>query len=210
MEIGSAKPTGSRSKRMAAQTRAEILDAAHALILEHGYNNTSIAAIAEHAGVAIQTIYSRLGSKAEILRALIDRVDEQAGLHEHLPLIFDAQTQREALKHYARLQRNFQDRCGATIRAMIAAAGSDPNIAEIAAEGRRRHRAGARRIIEHVATLGPLRDRLELNDAAALVAGVTTPESWQELVEHAGLDWDQAEAALLDLLCAYLLAPQAT
>jgi AcrR family transcriptional regulator len=210
MDSDSVKFAGSRAKRMAAQTRAEILDAAHDLIIERGYNATSITAIAQHAGVAIQTIYSRVGSKAEILHALVDRVDEKAGLQEQLPLIFAAQTQREALTHYAHLQRNFQDRCGATIRAMNSAAGSDPNVAEIAAEGRRRHRFGARRIVDHVASLAPLRDGLDPTAAAALAAGATTPESWQELREHAGLDWDRAEAAVLDLMCAYLLEPQPT
>jgi AcrR family transcriptional regulator len=67
-----------RRERMAQQTRGDILRAARRLFAERGYVATSINDIAEEAGVAIQTIYARLGSKGGMLLALIDLIDEEA------------------------------------------------------------------------------------------------------------------------------------
>jgi AcrR family transcriptional regulator len=69
-----------RREQMAQQTRRDILRAARRLFAERGYAATSINDIAEEAGVAIQTIYARLGSKRGMLLALIDLIDEEAGL----------------------------------------------------------------------------------------------------------------------------------
>ena len=69
-----------RREQMAQQTRGDILRAARRLFAERGYAATSINDIAEEAGVAIQTIYARLGSKRGMLLALIDLIDEEAGV----------------------------------------------------------------------------------------------------------------------------------
>jgi len=69
-----------RREQMAQQPRGDILRAARRLFAERGYAATSINDIAEEAGVAIQTIYARLGSKRGLLLALIDLIDEEAGV----------------------------------------------------------------------------------------------------------------------------------
>jgi AcrR family transcriptional regulator len=62
-----------RRNAQSAATRAAIIDAAHRLMLERGYIPTSISAIAEQAGVAVQTIYNSVGNKADLLSAVLDR-----------------------------------------------------------------------------------------------------------------------------------------
>ena len=59
-------------KEQAAQTRARILEAAGELFESNGYARTTIAAIAERAGVAADTVYAIFGNKARVLTALID------------------------------------------------------------------------------------------------------------------------------------------
>src|SRR5215813_2309798 len=61
-----------RRTRQAAQTRAEILTAAIELFGEHGWAGTTLAAIAERADVAVETIYSGFRSKKGLLRAALD------------------------------------------------------------------------------------------------------------------------------------------
>lgn len=52
-------------------TRRAILDAAYELILEHGYNATSMRQIAQRAGLAPASIYNHFDSKEAIFRQII-------------------------------------------------------------------------------------------------------------------------------------------
>jgi len=63
-----------RTKEEAALTREAILDAAECTFLEYGVSHTSLAQIAEHAGVTRGAIYFHFPDKAEIFRAIIARV----------------------------------------------------------------------------------------------------------------------------------------
>lgn len=53
-------------------SRAEILAAANALLTEHGPAGLSMRRIAEKVGASYQVIYSRIGGKGELARALHD------------------------------------------------------------------------------------------------------------------------------------------
>src|SRR5918993_2361533 len=53
-------------------TRARIIDAARALLIEGGYESMTINAVAEAAGVSTQTIYNAVGNKAAIVKAVYD------------------------------------------------------------------------------------------------------------------------------------------
>ena len=129
-----------RRERMAQQTREDILRAARRLFAERGYTATSINDIAEEAGVAIQTIYARLGSKRGLLLALIDLIDEEAGVGPLAAEVTTATTPLAALRAGVRLTRSFQERCGDIIDALFTAAGAEPELADAVAEGQRRHR----------------------------------------------------------------------
>lgn len=82
-------PTQSKPKRayrsraraeQAERTRQQILDAARELFLAQGFAPTTIAAIAERADLAPETVYATYGSKAGLLggvvRAAVTRDDE--------------------------------------------------------------------------------------------------------------------------------------
>src|SRR3712207_1898408 len=57
--------------RQARETRRRIVEAAAELFVRDGYATTSIAAIAQEAGVAVPTVYATLRSKAGVLRAVV-------------------------------------------------------------------------------------------------------------------------------------------
>ena len=50
-----------------AATRRRVLDAARELFDTHGYDGTTIRAIAQHAGVAVGSVFTTFASKGEIL-----------------------------------------------------------------------------------------------------------------------------------------------
>ena len=195
-----------RREQMAQQTRRDILGAARRLFAERGYSATSINDIAEEAGVAIQTIYARLGSKRGMLLALIDLIDEEAGVGPLAEEVMSARTPLAALRAGVCLTRSFQERCGDIVEALFTAAGAEPELADAVAEGQRRHREGARLTIDRIEKLGGLRDDVVPERAQALFALSTNHEAWRELTRGYQLGWDPAEDWLVEALSRALLA----
>jgi len=191
---------------MAQQTRRDILGAARRLFAERGYSATSINDIAEEAGVAIQTIYARLGSKRGMLLALIDLIDEEAGVGTLAEEVTSARTPLAALRAGVRLTRSFQERCGDIVEALFTAAGAEPELADAVAEGQRRHREGARVTIDRIQKLDGLRNDVLPERAQALFALSTNHEAWRELTRGYQLGWDAAEDWLVEALSRALLA----
>ncbi len=64
---GSASPIGARGQR----TRAALLEAAHRLFGEQGYRATTVAQIAEAAGVSLGTFYQYFSDRQAILSELV-------------------------------------------------------------------------------------------------------------------------------------------
>ena len=61
-----------RRAEAAARTRQSILEAARTLFAENGYSATSMAAIAQAAGVALDTVYASAGRKPALVRLLVE------------------------------------------------------------------------------------------------------------------------------------------
>jgi AcrR family transcriptional regulator len=194
-----------RREQMALQTRRDILQAARQLFAERGYGATSVNDIAEEASVAVQTIYARLGSKRGMLMALVDLIDEEAGVRERAAAVATASTPADVLRAWARLTRTLQERCGDIIGALITAAAVEPEVEQAVAEGARRRHDGARFTINRIAELDGLRDELPPKHAAALLGAAGTHETWREIVHTYDLSWDTAEQTLTDALARAIL-----
>ena len=71
---GPVKPTrryeSPRRREQAATTRLQILEAAERLFARDGYAATTMAAIAQEAGVALKTVYVAFQTKSGVLRAV--------------------------------------------------------------------------------------------------------------------------------------------
>src|SRR5450432_4279179 len=68
------RPYDSRRRQaQSTHTRQRIIDAARHLILDRGYRATTIAAIADQAGVSVDTVYALVGRKPLVLRELIEQ-----------------------------------------------------------------------------------------------------------------------------------------
>lgn len=64
-------PAGLRAARV-VENEERILRAAHALFVRNGYQATTLTAVADAAGVAHRTVYVRFGTKAVLLKRVID------------------------------------------------------------------------------------------------------------------------------------------
>jgi AcrR family transcriptional regulator len=65
------KPAGLRAARV-AENEERIVRAAHELFVRDGYQATTLTAVADAAGVAHRTVYVRFGTKAALLKRVID------------------------------------------------------------------------------------------------------------------------------------------
>jgi AcrR family transcriptional regulator len=78
MKSPAKKISGGRPTREAAQQLTDkIIDVATRLMLEEGYSNTSIEAVASAAGVAKRTLYSRFPEKRDLFAAVVGRRRER-------------------------------------------------------------------------------------------------------------------------------------
>jgi AcrR family transcriptional regulator len=189
----------------AAETRREILRAARRLFAEHGYANTSVQQIAEASGVAVQTVYSSVGSKATLVLALNDLIDEEAGVEELRAELVDEGDPAQLVAKAVHLTRQLNERCGDIVRVLLSAEPAEPGAAAAVADGMRRHSQGARGMAQRLADLCALRVDVTPERAAAAFSMMTSPTSWRQLTEEAGWTFDEGEAWLANSLGELLL-----
>jgi AcrR family transcriptional regulator len=194
-----------RREVAAAATRREILRAARRLFAEQGFASTSVHQIAEESGVAVQTIYSSVGSKTALVLALNDLIDEEAGLAELSREVFEEASASRVLAKGVHLTRQLNERCGDIVRAVLSAEPVDPDAAAVLAEGMRRHERGAIGLVNRLAALGALRTDVTPERAIAAFSLMTAAASWRQLTQGAGWTFDDAETWLTESLTQLLL-----
>jgi AcrR family transcriptional regulator len=196
-----------RREVAAAETRREILRAARRLFATHGYAATSLQQIAEESGVAVQTIYSSVGSKAALVLALNDLIDEEAGVAQLAAGVFAETDPPRLIASGIRLTRQLNERCGDLIQVLVSAELAEPDAAAAVADGMRRHELGASAIVQRLQALGALRTGTTPEQAAAVFSMMTSPASWRQLTQRSGWTFDESEAWLTASLAQLLLKP---
>jgi AcrR family transcriptional regulator len=203
VEVSARRPN--RREVAAAETRREILRAARRLFAERGFASTSVQQIAEESGVAVQTIYSSIGSKAALVLALNDLIDEEAGVAGLAAGLLDETDPLQLIEKGVHLTRQLNERCGDLIQVLLSAEPAEPEAAAAVADGMRRHEHGASLIAQRLADLGALAAGTTPEQASAMFSMMTSPASWRQLTRRAGWTFDQAEACLTPSLTQLLL-----
>jgi AcrR family transcriptional regulator len=126
----------------AARTEARVIAAATALFPIRGYRGTALTDVAERAGVAPRTVYVRFGTKAELLK----RVMDVAIAGDALPIdvahrdwtvtALTAPTLAERLHAHAAGSRAIMERIAPLMAVVAEAVPLEPAIAAAAAAGR--------------------------------------------------------------------------
>jgi AcrR family transcriptional regulator len=210
------KPTRSYRSPLRAQqakeTRRRVIDSALALFLEQGYPATTIAAVARRASVSADTVYGTFGSKAALLREVLDTViggdDEQVALLDRAgPQAVRAEPdQRVQLAMFAAGITDQLERVRPVDDILRSAAAVDPAAAELRSDLQLRQRREAMRmVVGWVAEHGPLRDGLSEEEAAAVVWTLTSPEVHQMLRDSWAWTRERFQQWLADTLVASLL-----
>ena len=144
-----------RRARQAAVTKRDVLDAATELFATQGWSGTTLAAIAERAGVAVETVYSTYGSKKNLLRAALDVAI--AGDAEPVPYAerehftgLATGTLDERITRAANVVADIYARTAGVWRAAIEAAVGDPSVDEWRADAELRRRLDVARSAQAV------------------------------------------------------------
>src|SRR6266545_8130104 len=154
-----------RRQAQAAQTRHEILGAAHRLFLERGYAGTTLASVAEGAGVVVETIYRGFGGKAGLFRAVVEAAvaggAERAQVApERRPAIqaVIAETDpRRQIARYVATQPGIHARVAPLMRVLAGAAATDPDLARVLLDMEDLRLAGMHGFAQLLADRGALR-----------------------------------------------------
>lgn len=137
-----------RRAEQAARTSADIVAAATKLFTRQGWGQTTMTKVAAEAGVAVETVYQRFKSKADLLRAAVDATI--GGIGEAQPLQQQQRFTRlghgdrpERLAALALLATDINARTHALFEAWRQAAGADEAIASELFEYETRRRSDA-------------------------------------------------------------------
>jgi AcrR family transcriptional regulator len=182
-----------------------IIDAANKLLLESGYHSVGLEAVAAAAGVSRQTVYDRFGSKAGLLRAMISRSEELAGLPERLRNV-SAQTDGLAmLRAMLDTAAAVDPKVYAQSRLVYAARLDDPVAAEMWSWRLDSRRAGMGAIFRKLAGEGRLRPGIAEEVAADVAWAIASPHQYEYLVVERGWSLKRYRAHLEETISARLL-----
>jgi AcrR family transcriptional regulator len=191
-----------RRRQAAARTRTAILDAARELFTERGYTATPMTAIADRAGVALDTVYASVGRKPELARLLIETAisgtdqaipAEQRDYVRAVQAAPDAQTK---IALYAAAVTAIAPRLALVLAIIQQAAHTEPELAALWDEIAGRRAANMRRFVTDLATVTPL--RIDPSEAADIVWATNATELYQLLVGQRGWSPQRYERFLTD------------
>jgi len=183
--------------QQARQTRRAIVAAATQLFVARGYAGTSLADIAAHASVARPTAFAAFGSKAALLREVVDQA--LAGDDEPVPVadrpwfrpVWEGRTPEAVLAAYAEVCRIIGGRAADVFEVVRQAADEGPELAGLWEAMERNRRAGAAMVIDRIAEIAPGSPCLDRDRAVDVVWMFNDPSHYRSLVRARG--WSERE-----------------
>jgi AcrR family transcriptional regulator len=198
-----------RRRERSRRTRARVVEAATALFVEHGYLGTTIEAVAERAGVAVQTVYYVFGTKRALLAAVLDA--SIAGDAEPVAVLdrpwFDAlATAPDAATAVERMVTAGVEIIAraAPVHEVVRRAATDAEVGALLDRNRAGRRSDQRRLVEVLAGAGHLRAGLDVDTAADVTYALLNEEVFQLLTVDCGWSLDRFRQWAIDLMVQQL------
>jgi AcrR family transcriptional regulator len=195
----------------ARETRQQILAAARVLFIMRGFTGTTMEAIAQEAGVAVETVYTSFGNKRTLLARLVDRA---VGGDDETVQILDRPgpqqsksepDQRRQLHMFAAGIAEIMERVGPLFGVMRAAATTEPEIAALLNGLLSARRENMGTFVQWLAQNGPLRPGLSEGEATDTVWTLTSAEIHHLLTVDRGWPAERYIKWLGDTLVLVLL-----
>lgn len=198
-------------RAQAAHRRARVLAAATALFLESGYAATTVAAVAEQAGVSPETVYKSFGGKAGLVRALREdalRGSAAVPAEERSDALRELDDPRLVVRGWSRLATEVAPRVVPVLLLVRDAAVGDPTMRRLYDDLERDRLDRMTQNARFLAEAGHLRPGVSLAMAADVLFAVSSPEMFEMLVLRRGWSLDRY-AELVETTLSRGLLPEA-
>jgi AcrR family transcriptional regulator len=196
----------------ARRTRHAVVTAAAELFTTRGYAATSLADVAQAAGVARPTVFAAFGSKPALLARVLDEAisgdDEPVAVRDRpwFRPVWDAGEPEAVLDAYAAVCALIAQRAGPVFEAVRRASDAAPEVAELWQRVLDNRVAGARMVLDHLVTVGALRAGLTFERAVDALWVLNDPSHHESLVGRRGWGEEEFRVWLADQMRAALLS----
>ena len=200
-----------RSAIKRGEASEKILRAATELFAAQGYGATSILDIAGAASVARPTVFSAVGTKPMIFKAVLEAA--VAGENPGVPVlrqpwlqqVLDEPDPHRMLRLHARSVRRIGERISDLYWAAECAAETDAEVREVFRAIDDDRLAAGLAVGTALARRTPLRDGHDATSAGQVLNAVVSPAAWRALVRDAGWTPDRWETWAGEATCRMLL-----
>jgi AcrR family transcriptional regulator len=204
------RPYDARGRReQAGRSRDTAIEAAERRFLRDGYANTTVGAIADDAGVSVDTIYKSFGGKAGLIRAIRARALRGEGAiaaeQRSDALQIRERDPRKVIEGWGLLTTEVAPRAAPILLLVRDAAATDPELRsllkELDADRLRRMTDNARRL--HAA--GHLRKGVSVARAAEVLWTYSSPELYELLVLRQSMPIEDYGRFIVEAISAAVL-----
>lgn len=208
--VKSKRPYNSPSRdELARRNREAVIDAAARQFLECGYAATSIASVAEEAGVSVQMIYKVFGGKSGLVRGIYERGLLGRGAGPAFERS-DAMRARESdprkiMRRWGALTAEVASTVTPIRLLMRSAAVSDPDMAALVGETERTRLERARHHARFLQERGYLRQGVTIREATDVLWACTSVEFFDLFVIQRGWTMPRFGRFVADFMMASLL-----
>ena len=203
------RPYNSERRRQAAdRTRAAVLAACRELLFRDGCHATTVRAVAERAGVSVETVYKTFGGKPGMVKALWDTTlagdDEPVSMADRPQTLEILRTSEPdtKLRLYAAFVRGIHERI-APLFTLLTQAG--PDVGEVLEIGERERFTGVTAFVAHLDEAGVVDPDADPAYAADALWALAGPQLYTQLTAGRGWSADTYEDWLAAILTATIL-----
>jgi len=185
------------------------------MFCEKGYVGTSMQAIAEAAGIALDTVYASVGKKPALFALLVETAISGSDIaipaeeRDYVRAIRAEADASRKLAIYASALRSIQERLAPLFRVLQEAAPLDARLGELWNGIAERRARNMRLLAKDLEETGRLRRDLSIDMVADVLWTMNSPEYYLLLVEGRGWEPAKFEKWLKDSWCRLLLEQSA-
>ncbi len=194
-----------RRAQQAEATRQAIVQAARKLFAEHGYQATTLQAIAQEAEVSVPTLYVTFGSKAAILSALVKSAGADADIRALSNQTFAEPDPRRQVVLGAKVMCAIMERDADILDLLRQAGSGDPDLEDAWRQSHHQRLARLGALMTQVAEKGALKRGLPAEEATDVIFTLSSPEVYRLMTRERGWTSARFEEWLGQTLVALLL-----
>ncbi len=169
-----------------SDTRTRILKAAKNLLERPGRQGVRLGDIARAAGISRQAVYLHFDSRAAVLAATTQYVDELLNVEQRLKKSRSAKSGVDRLDAYIEFWGSYVPEIYGVAKALLVSQETDDAAAAAWSDRMAAMRDGCRAAIEALHTDGMLADEWSINPATDLLWTMLSVRNWEQLTQTCG------------------------